>query len=217
MKKPDFLLLLVVLFFSACTLLNNKQQTENTENQNAIQPEDSLTQNIIDTIIPDSVQAPMLTRKAFGDLYFGMTEDEVVNIIEKRQLLGKYNYNIKCSFTHDKALYKVNLFSDSEKAINYDSALEPKFSNLVKIVKTKYGEPKYQQKFPSIFYVQKAKKLVTAKWEHEDKFIEVGINENSLNSYSAFCTIVDSEMQEKEKQQLYNNQNKDIIEASEKF
>lgn len=215
MKKPYFLLVMLLILFSQCGL--NRKKSQNQEPQ--IQTE-NLQTNIDSVSNIDSLenfQVAQNQNKAFGSLNFGMVKNEVENENEKRQLLGKYNYNFKYKYNDKNGLYSIIIISDPEKALNYDSGLKEKYANLSKIITIKYGEPKINSPYPSIFEVQNSKIFTTQKWEDGAKQIHLGMKENSLDSYCVVCTIFDSNLEKEEKQRLYNLKNKDIIDASEKF
>lgn len=219
MEKPYFLLILFLILFSQCGQNQQKSQDQFIEMQTEIQNNnlqtDTILKNNIDSFANN--QTAQNNIRAFGNLYFGMLKDEVEANNEQRQLLGKYKYNFNYKYNYRNELYSILIISDSEKVLNYDSGLKDKYVNLSKIITTKYGDPKINLPYPSVFNVQNSKFFTTKKWDDESKQIHLGIKENSLDSYSAVCIIFDSVMEKEEKQQLYELKNKDIIDASEKF
>jgi hypothetical protein len=54
-------------------------------------------------------------------------------------------------------------------------------------------------------------------WETGTKQINLGLQENAINSFSVVCDIFDKNMDDAETLRLKNLKNKDIIEAADKF
>ena len=159
----------------------------------------------------------LMQKTAFGKLTFGMDKTDAETSTENTQLLGKHNYKVQNSFNANSELYEVALISENEKAVHFDDLLKSKYTNLYKIIETKYGKPMKKGVYPSIFEVQESGSYIIDKWELGDKQIQLGVKENSLNSYCAFSKIFSKKMADEEKLRLRNNKNKDIIEAAEKF
>lgn len=154
---------------------------------------------------------------AFGELEFGMGKERVDTLNAPRQVLGKYSYNFSYSFNADNQLYIVRLKSNGIKSIYYDDNLKFNYHNLYKILKIKFGEPTFNRGYPSVFDVMNSKKMLIAKWEIGVKKIEIGLQENGMNSFSVYCEITDEEMKEAEMLRLYKVKNKDMLEAADKF
>ena len=154
---------------------------------------------------------------AYGDLYFGMEKSEVAKKNENRQQLGKYEYNFSYDFNGDGVLFRVKIFSDGVKVIDYDTTLKNLYRNLVQIVEARYRKTGNHNGFPSVFDVQGLGKYTTDNWEFGNKQIDISLRENALNSYSVVCEITHKQMFETEKTRLNNEKNKDVIEASKKF
>jgi hypothetical protein len=219
MKRELFLLFLFALLSSQCGLTNSKKQKE----VNVVQPEIEKTQDELlaeEKLRKDSIENAafeLMQKTALGNLRFGMNKEQVGLASEKRQLLGKYNYNVENSFNGEGKLFATNLSSDGVKAIGYDTDLKNRYLNLHQIIKTKYGESISRRNYPSIFDVQKTGKYWIDKWELGTKQIYLGIVENNLNNYSVVSKILDKNMEEIELKRLKDLRNKGIIEASEKF
>lgn len=219
MKRTNLLTLLLVVLFTQCGLISNKKQKQEVKNepevvktQEEILAEEKMRQDSIENAALELIQ-----KKAFGDLIFGMEKELVEKTNEKRQLLGKYNYNFSYSFNENDELYKLKISSDGVKAIQFESDLKSRYQNLYQIIKTKYGEPLSNRKFPSIFDVQNSKKYQLNNWEAGTKQINLGLQENGTNSYSVICEIFDKNMNESETNRLRDAKNSDVIESSKKF
>jgi len=217
--RPYSILLILILLFTQCNFLKKKENKEIVKEQ---QPKEKTREEIFaeekakqDSL--DNAIFELLQKTPFGNLAFGMCKEEVDKSNEKRQLLGKYNYNFGYSFNQENQLYKVKIKSDGVKAIHFDTNLKYNYQNLYQIIKTKYGESATNRIFPSIFDVQNSKTLQMNRWETGTKQINIGLQENGMNSFSVICNIFDKNMAEMETQHLKNLKNKDVIEASEKF
>jgi hypothetical protein len=219
MKRSLFLISFFALLFSQCGLVNNKKQKEDKTAQHAVvkTQEELIAEEKLRLDSIENAAYGLMQKTAFGDLMFGMNKDQVELTNEKRQLLGKYNYNVGNLFNGDSELYSVIISSDGVRAVGFDTDLRSRYSNLYKIVKTKYGESNSKRNFPSIFDVQKTGRYWIDKWELGTKQIQLGIKENNLNSYSVTSKIFDVNMEEIELQRLRDIKNKDVIDASKKF
>lgn len=113
----------------------------------AVNKPENLKQAVVEDsarqVNPDAVVAsvPDSSLQAYGNLYFGMKKAEVESKNEKRQQLGKYEYNFGYSFNGDSALYRVIIKSDGIKVVTYDTELLAVYRNLAQIVETRYGKP----------------------------------------------------------------------------
>lgn len=211
--KTSAVLLLVALLFTHCTLSDKKKE-------NAVQektPEElweaeKAKQDSIDNLVYDKMQ-----KTAFGDFVFGMNKTEVAELNIDKEKLGKYDYFLSPRFTDADELYQLTLTSSGVKALKFDAELSGRYTNLFKIIETRYGAPVLQKKFPSVFDVQESKKYVMSKWEQGTKIISISLVENNLNNYAVVCDIFDSNMSATEKDRLNRLKNKDITEAAEKF
>lgn len=213
MKKPISILLFIIFVVSACDFVNNaKSKLLNSTSQKPL-AKSTLVEASADTI---QVSTPP-RKKAFGNLYFGMPENEVKEKNEQRQKLGKYTYNFSYRFNGDNQLYAVTLLSNPVNTLHYDMELKNNYNNLSRILNEKFGKASFNTGYPSLFDVQNTRALVAQKWNDNDRQIQLGIRENKRDSYSVFCKIVDSEMDKQERERLYKLKNKDIIDAAEKF
>lgn len=219
MKKSVIFMIFFIFLFSQCGLVKNKKPKEEVipvpeviKTPEQILAEEKLRLDSIENAAFEQAQ-----KIAFGDLQFGMEKNEVETKNEKRQLLGKYNYNFSYAFNNEDQLFKVKIKSDGIKAIQFDTNLKSNFQNLSEILKTKLGEPEKTRNYPSVFDVQNSKKMQMSHWEMGTKQINLGLQENGMNSFSVICDISDRNMDEAETLRLKNLQNKDIIEAAGKF
>jgi hypothetical protein len=211
--KTSAVLLLVALLFTHCNFSDKKKE-------NAVQektPEElweaeKAKQDSIDNLVYDKMQ-----KTAFGDFVFGMNKTEVAELNINKEKLGKYDYFLSPRFTNKDELYQLTLKSSGVKAIKFESDLSGRYTNLFKIIETRYGAPLMQKKFPSVFDVQESNKYLMSKWEQGTKIISISLVENNLNNYAVVCDIFDSNMSATEKDRLNRLKNKDITEAAEKF
>ncbi len=211
----------ICLFFlcTSCGMLNkNKDKdSEKSSEEITLSPEEiaALEQAKLDSI--KKAEFELTEKTAIGDVQFGMYKQEVEGLSVKKQKLGKYSFNSTNIYNGDGQLYSLVLDSNPEKAINYDNGLKSKYYNLHKILSIKYGEPKTNTGFPSIFDVQKTGIYWINKWQFGTKEIKLGIKEHALNSYTVRCKITDSEMQQEEVDRLQKIKDKDYIEAAKKL
>lgn len=218
MKAYVYFLLAVLISLSGCqNLFKKKPVEEEIISEKVKSPEELLAEEQARQDSIKNMEFERMQKTAFGNIRFGMSEDSVIVLNEKRQQLGKYNYNFSYMYNNEGQLYKLKLASDAVRAIQFDSDLNQRYQNLFKIIQTKYGEPLLRKEYPSIFDVQNQKKYPVSKWEEGRKQINIGLQEKGKNSYSAYCEIVDKDMNEAEQQRLKNLKNKDIIDAASKF
>ena len=218
MKKISWLLFLVLFLNVQCRFNSSKKKGEETTPEKEVKTTEQLMAE--EKARQDSAknaEIEIVQKTAFGNLMFGMEKDSVEEFNEKRQLVGKYNYNFSYSFNGENQLYKVKLSSDVVKVIQFDTDLKNNYLNLLKILEAQYGKPLISKNYPSVFDVQENKKYEINRWEIGVKQINLALQENGLNSYSATCEILDKNMEEIENQRLKNLKNKDIIEASKRF
>ncbi|WP_346855103.1 hypothetical protein [uncultured Draconibacterium sp.] len=211
--KTSAILLLVALLFTHCNFSDKKNENKEVEKTpEELWEEEKAKQDSIDNLVYDKMQ-----KTAFSDFMFGMNKAEVAELNVEKEKLGKYDYSLSTRFTDKDELYQLTLTSSGIKAIKFDTDLSARYSNLFKIIETRYGTPLMQKKFPSVFDVQESKKYVMSKWEQGTKIIAISLVENNPNNYTVVCDIFDSNMSAAEKERLNKFKNKDITEAAEKF
>lgn len=205
-KTQAYILILMLSILSSCSFSDEKQVEKEEEEIT----EDTIVQSveIFSEVIPDY---------AFGRLEFGMTKEQVAELNPYRQLLGKHYYNFSYSYNGSGELYKISIFSDAVKAVEYETGTGGKYYNLHQIISMKHGDPTGSRYVPSIFDVMNSGTLWINKWVSGKREIRLGIRERKLDSYDVLCTITETEMEKKESERLFRIRNKDIIEASEKF
>lgn len=170
---------------------------------------DSIVVNQPDTLGPSV--------KAYGNLFFGMHPDQVVQSNDARQKLASYYYHFDYSYNNNKELYAIYLRSDPEMAIYYETRLQNKYTNLCRIITEKYGGKNKCGILPSIFEVMNNKTMYLSKWQNEGKKIQMGIQQTDLNAYTVICKISNPEMEIQAKKEKYIKDNKKWIDASKKF
>lgn len=213
MMKIRAVLFLSVLLFSQCTLFVKKEKYKTpAKTPEELWAEEKAKQDSIDNLVFERME-----KTAFGDFMFGMNKTEVSELNVKNEKLGKHNYSILPRFDETNELYKLTLKSSGVKALNFETDLLSRYTNLFKIIETRYGIPVTQYKFPSIFDVQESKKFLVSKWEQGTKTITISLVENNLNSYAVVCDIFDATMSASEANRLNKLKNRDITEAAEKF
>ncbi|WP_346862073.1 hypothetical protein [uncultured Draconibacterium sp.] len=211
--KTSAVLLLVALLFTYCNFSDKTRENAAQERTpEELWKEEKAKQDSIDNLVYDKMQ-----KTAFGDFVFGMNKTQVAELNVEKEKLGKYNYSLSPRFTNQDELYQLTLKSSGVKAIKFESDLSGNYTNLFKIIETRYGAPLMQKKFPSVFDVQESNKYLMSKWEQGTKIIAISLVENNLNSYAVVCDIFDSNMSAAEKERLNKFKNKDITEAAEKF
>lgn len=219
MQKFAVFFLLSFFFLSGCGMLDNENQSKKVtpaeQLENRLEA-DSLTDEPSEDFVEIDTFA-QAQKVAFGALGFGMGKEQVDTLNPRKQILGKYNYNFTYSFNADNQLYQVRLKSNGINTLYYDDNLKFNYQNLYKILKIKFGEPIFNRGYPSVFDVMNSKKLTLARWEIGIKQINLGLQENGMNSFSVFCEISDEEMKEAERLRVYKVKNKDILEAADKF
>ncbi len=209
MKIFRYLIFLIVVLLFSCTSNEQKKKSKLATSLANIDVKKNSHDDYIDENLPEN--------KAFGDIYFGMTKQEVSENKETHQLLGSYNYNFSYLFNNQSLLYSIIINSTPNKAIRFESTLKGKYYNLSKIISTKYGKAVKKTAYPSIFTVQENKMLWVEKWVVDNKRISLGIKSINLNSYIVTCRITHIEMEKEERKRILNKKNKKILDAAEKF
>lgn len=157
------------------------------------------------------------SKRAYGNLFFGMHPEQVVQSNDARQKLASYYYHFDYSYNNSKELYAIYLRSEPEMAIYYETRLQNKYTNLCLIITEKYGGKNKCGVLPSIFDVMNNKTLYLSKWQIENKKIQIGIQQTDLNAYTVICKIANPAMENLAKKEKYIKDNKKWIDASKKF
>lgn len=171
---------------------------------------------VVDTMIEESekIQSGI---QAYDKLTFGMQKHEVNQLNKARQKIGNFSYNFNYLYNGAGQLYKITIKSEPEKTLYYETNLQPKYSNLCRVIAEKYGKKSSCGMLPSIFDVMNAKLFKMVEWQDEDKKIVLSLRYTSLDSYYVECSIIHKMMEKEENIRLYRLKNKHIIEASKKF
>lgn len=190
------------------TDMSEVSDTLSVENEAASEHED------MDSI---SISVPEEKVAAYDRIYFGMTKREVDSLGTTREKIGYHFYNLKYRYDSEGKLYRIDIRSDREKAIQYEAKAQAHFSNLCRVIAEKYGKKPSCGALPSIFDVMNAKRYQMASWDIGEKSVILYIVYASADAYYTECRIVHRAMQEVEKTRMYKIKNKEIIESSEKF
>lgn len=155
--------------------------------------------------------------QAYDKLYFGMKKNEVNRLNKSRQKIGSYSYNFSYAYNGAGELYSISIRSDPEKTLYYEQRLQPKYSNLCRVIAEKYGKKSACGLLPSIFDVMNAQRYKMVGWQEGEKKINLYLRFVSLDVYNVECRITHSTMENAENKRLYRLKNKHIIESAEKF
>jgi hypothetical protein len=230
MKKSNILLfkisciLILLMVIISCQSKDKNQPTEENKYAMVQIHLDSVGVDTIEAIntIPEDtlIQEAENTNQgiqAYDQLYFGMTKIEVSRLNNSRQKIGNYHYNFSYSYNGTGELYSISIKSDPEKTLYYEQRLQPKYTNLCRVIAEKYGKKSACGLLPSIFDVMNAQRYKMVGWQEGEKKINLYLRFVSLDVYNVECRITHTSMEKAENQRLYRLKNKHIIESSEKF
>jgi hypothetical protein len=167
----------------------------------------------------DSIDAMVPVEKvaAYDRINFGMTKREVDSLGITREKIGYHSYRFTYRYDSEGGLYRIDIRSNNEKAIQYEARAQALYSNLCRVIAEKYGKKSSCGGLPSIFDVMNAQRYKMAAWEIGEKSVILYIVSTSPDTYYTECRIVHRAMQEAENARMYKIKNKVIIESSEKF
>ena len=215
-------LIILIIIFSCQSKDKNPPKEDNNYVVAQTQPEFTAA-DTIETITTPMDTAMLETEntnpglQAYDKLYFGMKKNEVNRLNKPRQKIGNYSYNFSYAYNGAGELYSISIRSDPEKTLYYEQRLQPKYTNLCRVIAEKYGKKSACGLLPSIFDVMNAQRYKMVGWQEGEKKIDLYLRFVSLDVYNVECRITHSTMEKVENKRLYRLKNKHIIESSEKF
>ncbi|HRO09798.1 MAG TPA: hypothetical protein PK047_13105 [Saprospiraceae bacterium] len=221
MAKIGYLLIFIMIF--SCQSRDKNPPKEENKNALALTLIDSTSVDTFEalttleeiTMLENENTNPGL--QAYDKLYFGMKKNEVNKLNKSRQKIGSYSYNFSYVFNGAGELYSIVIRSDPEKTLYYEQRLQPKYSNLCRVIAEKYGKKSGCGLLPSIFDVMNAQRYKMVGWQEGEKKINLYLRFVALDVYNVECSITHDTMEKAENQRLYKLKNKHIIESAEKF
>lgn len=128
--------------------------------------------------------------RAYGEVFFGMTNKEVqkINSFQFMKKIGRYDFYFHELYNDNDSLYCLTINSNSRTANYYNNEVLDTYKTLRSSIVEKYGDPLVYNPFPSFTELSPNKAIYSAIWKLGDKIIRLGVKEREY-TYEIYCEI----------------------------